>query len=106
MRDGKAGLLRFARNDEALRQRWRQPSPSRSASRLQASAVRWQNAPDSDPLPAACHQAIECRPNMLPSVSTASAMKPYSPIDIFFFCTRPPAGATRAASTAQSAQLK
>jgi hypothetical protein len=48
----------------------------------------------------------ECSPIILPSVSTASAMKPYSPIDVFSFSRRPPACLTRAASTAQSVQLK
>ena len=48
----------------------------------------------------------ECRPIMVPSVSTTRAMKPYSPIGILPRCTCPPCATARAASTAQSAQLK
>ena len=49
---------------------------------------------------------IECNPNMLPSVSSASAMKPYSPIENLPRWIFPPAGTTRCASTAQSSQAK
>ena len=48
----------------------------------------------------------ECKPIMVPSGSKTRAMKPYSPIAIFSRITRPPCAAARAASTAQSAQLK
>ncbi len=48
----------------------------------------------------------ECNPNMLPSVSTAKAMNPYSPIDSLARWMRPPAFSTREASVAQSLQLK
>ena len=73
-------------------------------------SVRWddgKNAVLNLPNATACERyCMECRPNMLPSVSNASAMNPYSPMDIFSRWIRPPAAATRPASTAQSAQLK
>lgn len=49
---------------------------------------------------------MECRPIMLPSVSTISAMKPCSPMENFSLTTCPPSLFTRATSTAQSSQEK
>lgn len=49
---------------------------------------------------------IECRPSMLPSVSTIIATKPYGPIENLSRNTLPPAASARDASTAQSSQPK
>ncbi len=49
---------------------------------------------------------IECNPIMLPSVSIASAINPYCPIENLSRTNLPPAAATRAASLAQSAHMK
>lgn len=49
---------------------------------------------------------IELSPNRFPSVSAHSATQPNSPMENLGRNNRPPAAATRAASTAQSSTLK
>jgi hypothetical protein len=49
---------------------------------------------------------LECRPNIFPSVSMTSEVKPYCPMENFFLWIRPPDVITRPSSTEQSSQAK